>query len=104
MWQWMKHGSTTSLQSQIGSQLSGQEQVKAVQSEERRKHQQARFWSLYFGMRKVFCLSITLRKEEQSIANIYIHNKRLRQTFEAAAISLCNSLNTCLAFKIFLLT
>ena len=30
MWQWMKHGSITSLQSQIGSQLSGQQQVKAV--------------------------------------------------------------------------
>ena len=30
MWQWMKHGSTSSLRSQIGSQLSGQQQVKAV--------------------------------------------------------------------------
>ena len=30
MWRWMKHRSTTSLWSQIGSQLSGQQQVKAV--------------------------------------------------------------------------
>ena len=38
MWQWMKHRSTTSLQSQISSQLSGQQQqVKAVQSNQRRK-------------------------------------------------------------------
>ena len=29
-WQWMKHGSITSLWSQIGSQLSEQQQVKAV--------------------------------------------------------------------------
>ena len=30
----MKHGSTTSLQSQIGSQLSEQQQVKAIQSDQ----------------------------------------------------------------------
>ena len=66
MWQWMKHGSTTSLWSQIGSQLSGQQQVKAIQSNQRRKHQQARFWPPYFRMRKVFCSLITLRKEEPS--------------------------------------
>ena len=40
----MKHGSTTSLWSQIDSQLSGQQHVKAVQSNQRHKHQQARFW------------------------------------------------------------
>ena len=39
MWQWMKHGSTISLQSQISSQLSGQK---------------AMFWPPYFRMRKVF--------------------------------------------------
>ena len=33
-------------------------------------HQQARFWPPYFGMHKVFCSSITLRKEEPSIGNI----------------------------------
>ena len=46
----MKHGSTSSLRSQIGSQLSEQQQVKAVQSDQRHKHQQVRFWPLYFGM------------------------------------------------------
>ena len=40
----MKHGSTTSLRSQISSQLSEQQQVKAIQSDQRGKHQQARFW------------------------------------------------------------
>ena len=56
--------------SQIDSQLSGQQQVKAIQNDQRCKHAQARIWPLYFGMRKVFCSSITLRKEEPSIANI----------------------------------
>ena len=65
----MKHGSTTSLQSQISSQLRGQQQVKAVQSD----HQQARFWALYFGIHKIFCSSITLRKEELSMVNITKH-------------------------------
>ena len=70
MSQCRKHGSATSLRSQIGRQLSGQRQMKAVQSDQRRKHQQARFWPPYFGMRKVFCSPISLRKEEPSIANI----------------------------------
>ena len=70
IWQWMKYRSSTSLRDQISSQLSGQQQVKAVQSDQRCKHQQARFWPLYFGMHKVFCSSITLRKEEPSIANM----------------------------------
>ena len=73
MWQWMKYGSATSLKSQIGSQLSEQQQVKAIQSDQKCKHQQARFWPLYFGMHKVFCPSVTLRKEEPSIANIVLH-------------------------------
>ena len=68
MWQWMKHRSTNSHQSQIGSQLSGQQQVKAIQSDQRCKHQQARFWPLYFRIHKVFCSPITLRKEELSIS------------------------------------
>ena len=37
MWERMKHGSYTLIQSQIGSQMSGQQQVKAVQSDQRRK-------------------------------------------------------------------
>ena len=47
--------------------------MKAVQSDQRRKYQQARFRPLYFGMHKVFCSSITVRKEEPSIANIIKH-------------------------------
>ena len=69
----MKHRSTTSLQSLIGSQPSGQQQVKAIQSDQRCKHQQARFGLPYFKMRKVFCSLITSRKEEPSIANIILH-------------------------------
>ena len=68
MWQWMKHKSTTSLQSQISCHLSGQQQVKSVQSDQRRKHQPAGFWPSCFGIRKVFCSSITMRKEGPSIA------------------------------------
>ena len=70
MWQWMKHGSTTSLWSQISSQLNRQQHVKSVKSDQRRKHHQARFWPSYLGMRKVFCSLITMRKEELSIVNI----------------------------------
>ena len=44
MWPWMNHGSTTTLRSQISSQLSGQQQLKAIQSDQRCKHQQAKFW------------------------------------------------------------
>ena len=54
----MKHESTTSLWSRIRSQTSGQQQVKAVQSDKRCKHQQARFWSPYFGIHKLFHSSI----------------------------------------------
>ena len=73
MWQWMKHRSPTLLQSQIGTQLSWQRQVKVIQSNQRRKHQQARFWPPYFGMYKELCSLITLRKEEPSIENIIYH-------------------------------
>ena len=73
MWQWMKHESNTSLWSQISYQLSGQKQEKSVQSDQRCKHQQAKFWPPCFGMRKVFCSSIILKKEEPSISNITLH-------------------------------
>ena len=66
----MKHGSITTLQSQIGSQLSEQQRVKNIQSDQKRKYQLVRFWPPYFGMRKVFYSSISLRKGEPSIANI----------------------------------
>ena len=55
---------------QIGSQLSGQQRLKTVQSDQKFKCQLVRFWPPYFGMRTVFYSSITLRKEEPSIANI----------------------------------
>ena len=67
MWQWRKHGPTTSLRSQIGSQLSEQQQVMDVQ---RCKHQQAKFWSLYFGMCKVF-LFINYLEKGRTINNEY---------------------------------
>ena len=62
----------TSLQSQINSQLSGQQQVKAVQSDQRRKHQQAKFWPSYFGMGKVFCYIYYLEKERTINSEYYI--------------------------------
>ena len=65
--------------SQIGSQLSGQQQVKAVQSDQRHKHLQARFWPPYFGMRKVFCSLIALRKEEPSKRIFYSITMRLTE-------------------------
>ena len=70
MWQWMKNGSSTLPRNQIGNRLSGEQQVKAVQNDQRRIHQQSRFWPPYFGMREVFYSWITLRKEDLSIANI----------------------------------
>ena len=39
------------------------QQVKAIQSHQRCKHQQARFWPPYFGMHNKFSLSITLKNE-----------------------------------------
>ena len=83
-WQWMKHGSITTLQNQIGNQLSGEQRVKTVQSDQKRKCQLVRFWPSYFVKRTVFHLSITLRKEKLSIANITwrywcIWRKKLRK-------------------------
>ena len=69
MWQRMKHGSTISLWSQIGSQLSGNQQVEAVQSDQRRKHLQSGFWPLYFCAMH-FVHRLPWRKEEPSIASI----------------------------------
>ena len=46
MWQWMKHGSITSLWSQIGSQLSGQQLVKAFQSDQTGKVLVSMFWDV----------------------------------------------------------
>ncbi|KAL7729269.1 hypothetical protein ACLKA6_009721 [Drosophila palustris] len=46
--QWMKHGSTISLQSQIGSLLMGMQPVKAAQSDQRRSSWLARLWRSWF--------------------------------------------------------
>ena len=43
---------------------------ETVQSDQRRKYQQTKFWLPRFGMCKVFCSLIALRKEEPSIASI----------------------------------
>ena len=66
----MKHGSITRLQRQIGSHLSGQQRVETVKGNKKCKSQLVRFWPQYFGILTVFYPSITLRKEEPSIANI----------------------------------
>ena len=70
MGQWMKHGSTSSLHSQISSQLSGQQQVKAIQSDQRHKHQQARFWpSVFWDAQGI--LFIDYLEKERTINNEY---------------------------------
>ena len=46
--------------------------MKAVQSNQRCKQQQAGFWLLNFWMHKVFCSSITLRKKKNFNSGYYI--------------------------------
>ena len=58
--------------------------VKTVQSDQKSKYQLVAFAPPYFGMRAIFYSSITLRKEESSIANIiwrycYVWSKKLRK-------------------------
>ena len=60
MWQWMKDGSTTIHLKQKDRQLSGQQLVKATQSDQNLISGLARYPS--FGMRMVFCSSTILRK------------------------------------------
>ena len=72
---------------------SNQQQVKAVQSDQRHKHQQARFWPLYFKMHKVFCSSIILRKEEPSIGMFEGRNRQKMATNEVGKNAL--SLRQC---------
>ena len=52
MWQWMKHGFTTTHLKQKDRQLSGQQLVKAVQSDQKLKMVMASD----FGRRMVFCI------------------------------------------------
>ena len=62
MWQWMKHGSTTTHLAQKDRQLSGQQLVKFVQSDQKLNSELVRLWHPYVGARIVFCLSAILRK------------------------------------------
>ena len=60
--------------------LSGEQRVKTVQNDQKRKYQLVRHRPPYFGMRTVFYSSITLRKEEPSIANIIWRYSLLKKT------------------------
>ena len=62
MSQGMKNGSTTTHLIQKDRQLSGQQLVKAVQSDQKLNNGLARLWHPYFGTRMVFYLSTVLRK------------------------------------------
>ena len=63
---WIHHFIPESNQQAVEQTAAGE----TVQSDQRHKQQQAKFWPPYFGMRKIFCSLITLGKEEPSIANI----------------------------------
>ena len=52
--------------------MSGQQQVKAVQSDQTCNYQMARFWAPYFGMHKVFYFSITVTKKKPINSEYYI--------------------------------
>ena len=73
MWQWVKHGSTTTYLKQKDSQLSGQQLVKAVQSDQTLNSGLASLWHPYFETRMVFCLSTILRKVKPLTATITCH-------------------------------
>ena len=63
MWQWMKRGSTTTTYlRQKDRHLSGQQMVKADQSDQKVNSGLTRLWNQYFGTRMVFSLSTILRK------------------------------------------
>ena len=71
----MKHGSITTFQYKIVSQVSGQQLVKAVQSDQKLNSGLERLWHSYFGTHMVFCLSIILKKIKPLTATItwYYH-------------------------------
>ena len=73
MWQWMKHGSTTTHLKRKNRQSSGQHLVKAIQSEQKLNSGLARLWHPYFGPRMVFCLSTILRKVKSLTGTITWH-------------------------------
>ena len=63
----MKNGSTTSLWSQIGSQPSEQQQVKAIQSDRRRKISRHGF-----GLRILGCARYYIEKRRTTNSEYYI--------------------------------
>ena len=73
MWQWMEHGSTTTHLKQKDRQLSGQQLVKAIQSDQKLNTRLTRLWHPYFGTRMVFSLLTTLRKVKPLTATITWH-------------------------------
>ena len=73
MWQWMKHGSTTTHLKQKYRHLSRQQLVKAVQSGQTLNSGLARLWHPYFETRMIFCLATILRKVKPLTATITCH-------------------------------
>ena len=58
----MIHGTTTTHLKHKDRQLSGQQLVKAVESDQKLNSGLARLWHPYFETRMVFCLSTILKK------------------------------------------
>ena len=73
MWQWIRHGSSTTHLKQKDRHLSGQQLVKAVQNDQKLKSGLARLWHPYFGTRMAFCWSTILRKVKPLTATITWH-------------------------------
>ena len=64
MGQWTKYGSTTSFQSQISYQLSGQQQVKAVQSDQRLNLEKERTINSEYYIALLVCLKEEIAKND----------------------------------------
>ena len=69
----MKHGFTTTQLKQKDRQLSGQQLVKAVHSDQKLNSGLTRLRHLYFSTRMVFRLSTILRKVKPLAATITWH-------------------------------
>ena len=89
----MKHGSTTSLWSQINCQLSEQQQVKAVKSNQRHKHQQGILFIDYLEKGR------TINREYYIIALIVRHQKmtKKKKVFFHEDNALCHKLIAMMA-------
>ena len=68
MWQWIQHHTPES--NQLSAEWTAADESRLKRAF--RKHQKARFWPLNFGMCKLFCSSITLRKEKTINSEYYI--------------------------------